>query len=453
MWAFAWVFVATGWFMPALAAERAPQSFTILIAGDTGFNASLAPVDDAVGYKHGEPIRFGTALQGVSKLPKADLGFFNLETVVTDRNDIAADLKAFNFRTHPNAIREIVQLGFQIVSTANNHSMDYGIEGAAETLKHLARMRGHGLLAWPGLGATRAEALRAHLVEWKGARFGFVDPEDVRLVPANWRSHASQWVDDLNTERPYRIAVSAIGILGGAAPAGEARAGQLSYSSREDFAAVLNGLVQPEADYRILSVHYGREFNVFTSEDDIARLRRQAASGSGIDLVIGHHQHVVAGVETVKGGAIFYGLGNFIHFGTRDLSNNGVCRDYGLVARVHVTVGEGRRSRLAAIEAIPVKGTHRHVQPIGGAEGQARIAVLNWLANRLDNEREGARGVRFLPRTDGTGLYCAPGAAQWGGASVAALCQTYTEPPVLRERDAYAIADACGARLVSEWEE
>ena len=60
----------------------------------------------------------------------------------------------------------------------------------------------------------------------------------------------------------------------------------------------------------------------------------------GIDLIVGHHAHVVRGVEmTPNGSLIFYGLGNFLHLGTANMTSSGICRDYGLLARVHLRRG------------------------------------------------------------------------------------------------------------------
>ena len=55
---------------------------------------------------------------------------------------------------------------------------------------------------------------------------------------------------------------------------------------------------------------------------------------------------------------IFYGLGNFLHHGTADITGKGICRDYGLMARVHLKHGADGKLELRAVEAIPVTDTH-----------------------------------------------------------------------------------------------
>lgn len=53
------------------------------------------------------------------------------------------------------------------------------------------------------------------------------------------------------------------------------------------------------------------------------KLRHEAVLGQGIDLVVGHHAHVVQGIEIVDGRVIFYGLGNFLHPGMQNMAGMG----------------------------------------------------------------------------------------------------------------------------------
>ena len=72
---------------------------------------------------------FSDTLAGISSEVDGDLAFINLETVVTDRNDLAPEGKgkgAFHFRSHPAALKALIDAGFNLFSLANNHSYDYG---------------------------------------------------------------------------------------------------------------------------------------------------------------------------------------------------------------------------------------------------------------------------------------------------------------------------------------
>jgi poly-gamma-glutamate synthesis protein (capsule biosynthesis protein) len=370
-------------------AQPSETEVTVVLAGDTGLNGSFQPVYAGYGLKNGGRLAWADATPLIAREINGDINFANLETVVTDRNDLSPNLKLFGFRTHPSGVKHLMQIGFNVFSTANNHSMDFGLEGARETLRQLSNVG----VAHAGLGLNRAAARTPRLLILKGRSF----------------------------------AIGAAGIIGsgyGSPADGEDRVGQLSYSER-DFGEATGALAASAADYRILSVHYGQEFEVNTSAGDRDRL--SGALRQGVDLVVGHHHHVVNGVEIVGGKAVFYGLGNFLHWGTQDMSRFDMCRDYGLVARVHLAAAPGERLAVRAIEALPITQMHKTPRLIGGEEGAARIHVLNHLAKRF-----GATGARFVPQADGTGLYRAAGGERLSG-TIGARCAArpvVTEPPV-----------------------
>lgn len=383
----------------------AETEIVILLAGDTGLNGSFQPVYAGYGLKRGERLTWPDATSDIAREISGDINFANLETVVTDRNDIEPSLKRFSFRTHPAAVRHLVSLGLNLFSTANNHTMDFGIEGARETLKHLAEIG----VAHAGLGSDRSGARTPRLVDVKQKRF----------------------------------ALGAVGIIGNAfsSPAeDEDRPGQLSYSSGRDFDEAVATLAATPADYRMLSIHYGQELEVVTSDADRRRLTNAIAQG--VDLIAGHHHHVVAGVELVDGAPVFYGLGNFLHWGTQDMSRFDICRDYGLVARVHLAAATGERPKLRAIEAIPVTAMHKRPRRFAPDDAKARLHAINHLAAQFDG-----RGVRFAAEADGTGLYCAPGAER-SLSPIGARCRAAPKVEEPEAKLAAEIKAACAKRVI-----
>ena len=235
------------------------------------------------------------------------------------------------------------------------------------------------------------------------------------LEGAGLKAHAGIGIDSrgggASAERPVKgadVLFSAIGIGAGSYRAAEGKPGQLLYAAPEDFAAVVARLSRADGAYRILSVHYGDELQVMPAASDVRKLRDEAVRAGGIDLIIGHHAHVAAGVQEIEGRLVFYGLGNFLHLGMQDMAGFGLCRDYGLLARLHLARGEDGRYRARAIEAVPLTGMHTRAQRMPAQQAATRIHVLNHLASRLDDREAKARGVRFTPQPDGTGLYCAP---------------------------------------------
>jgi poly-gamma-glutamate synthesis protein (capsule biosynthesis protein) len=390
-----------------------PDRLSIVLVGDTGFNPNAAEVDPAGVRKGREVTRFRDTLAATAPDIDGDLAFVNLETVVTDRNDIPTDGNrskgSFHFRSHPAAAKALMDAGFNLFSLANNHSMDYGALGVEETLYHMAVAAAERAIAYAGIGSTFEEATRPGCLELDGVRVGF----------------------------------GAIGIITGDLPqhrAGPRKPGQASYRDRQDYEQVVDRLAALDADYRILSIHYGLEGRVVPDDRQLADWRGVAAETKGIDLIVGHHAHVAQGVELNGKSLIFYGLGNFMHPGTAEMTRFGVCRDYGLMAKVHLA-REAAGWKVGAVEAIPLTKTNERPERFAAAEGQTRIYALNHLAGELDDGKS-AKGVRFTPRADGSGLYCAPGAAGHGG-KLAALCQGWQEAAAPPKPLADKIALAC----------
>jgi len=385
---------------------------TIVLVGDTGFNPTDAKVEPG-GIRDGKKlVSFSDTLAGISSEVDGDLAFINLETVVTDRNDLAPEGKgkgAFHFRSHPAALKALIDAGFNLFSLANNHSYDYGSQGVEETLYHLAVANAEKAIAYAGIGSNFDEAIHPGCIDLDGTR----------------------------------VAFSAIGIMTADQPqyrAGPDKPGQASYRDRPDFEATVDKLTAMPADYRILSIHYGLEGRVVPDERQLADSRGFAAGEKNIDLILGHHPHVVQGVELDGKSLIFYGLGNFLHPGTAELSRFGLCRDYGLMAKVHLAKLDGAW-RPEAIEAIPLTDTQIKPERLAAAEATKRIYVLNHLAAGLDDAK-GAKGVRFTPQADGSGLYCADGAAGLGG-DLGTLCQGWQPASDPDKPLAGKIAAAC----------
>ena len=402
----------------ALVWASSADEVTITLVGDVGLNRSGQPVEPDGVRRDGFQTWADTTSQIDSEI-NGDLNFMNVETVVTDRNDLEPDLKEqrspFNFRTHPNGIRHLVTRGFNVLSLANNHSMDYGVEGLQETLKHVGALQKERLAVAAGVGMNAEEASRPQRVKVKGSEIAFAATGIV--------------TNDLERHR-----------------AGPDKPGQNSYRYADDFAEVLRRLVAAPADYRILSIHYGEEGRVRADAKQFADYRGLAAQKDGIDLIVGHHAHVVRGVEIAGKSLIFYGLGNFLHHGTANITSKGICRDYGLMARVHLKRASDGKLKLRAVEAIPVTDTHFRPRPLTGEDGAARIHALNYLDANLDanlgDEPTGAHGVAFTPQPNGTGLYCLAGADKDGGG-IGALCKGYQPAPPIPDDLMGAITSSC----------
>lgn len=400
----------------ALAGAASPDEVTITLVGDVGLNRSGQIVEPG-GVRRGGFQTWADTTSLIDCEIDGDLNFMNVETVVTDRNELLPDSKEqrapFSFRTHPNGIRHLVSRGFNLLSLANNHSMDFGVPGLKETLKNVGALEREHLAVAAGVGMNSEEASRPKEAAVKGSRVAFAATGIV--------------TNDLQRHR-----------------AGPDKPGQSAYRFDDDFAEVRHRLAGMPADYRILSIHYGEEGVVRADAKQVSDYRELAAKKDGIDLVVGHHAHVVRGVELAEKSLVFYGLGNFLHHGTADMTGMGLCRDYGLMARVHLKRQPDGKLALRAVEAIPVTDTHFRPRPLTGEAGAARIHVLNYLDANLG---AGSHGMAFTPQANGTGLYCLRGAEEDGG-SIGALCRGFRPAPPIPASLERAIVSSCSPPAV-----
>jgi len=397
------------------ATRAVARQISILLVGDTGFGGARQPVSETSGVRHGRQTTFERMTRDIEALVDTDFAFANLETVITRRNRLSPVGKAFNFRSHPNGVRHLVSLGFNLFSLANNHSMDYGHSGLADSVAEMGALQDAYDIGFAGLGPTVAAAVAPSTVSVSGTT----------------------------------VALSAVGIgtsYGSTFRPDGTRVGQPAYGDTSVRLAA-EALAAAKADLRILSVHAGLERRVRPLDGDVKRMRDIAARENGVDLVVGHHAHVAQGVQIVDGRVVFYGLGNFMHPGMQDMAKFDSCRDYGLVARVHMRLVEGQRPAVGAVEAIPVTGMHDRPRAMSKAATRRRIAALNGLARSLDSAEHGARGIRFTVQPNGTGLYCGPAGALLEGA-LGERCRTIASQR-RKGRTVRTPASACGAARVA----
>lgn len=201
-------------------------------------------------------------------LEQADLTVGNLETVLTDGGEPRADKLCL--RTDPVYARALAAAGFDILSLANNHAMDYGSEGLRDTRRHL---RGAAIECL-GAGMTRDEAARPLILARNGVRLGFIAA-----------CHEST--------RPAAVATAG---APGVAPLSE----DALLAAVEDLAGTL--------DQVILLLHWGLEYAHYPTPEQVAFARRAIDRGAG--AVLGHHSHALQGIETYKDGVIAYSLAN-----------------------------------------------------------------------------------------------------------------------------------------------
>jgi len=266
-------------------------------------------------------------------LAGSDIRFGNLELPLTERGQAAR--KDYVFRAPPSSVEGLSAAGFNVLSFANNHAVDYGTEGLLDTLDTLARA---GILQ-TGAGRNAAEAHAPAIMTVKGLRVAFLAY--------------------VNTPNDGVSGWQARGMEAGASKAGVAWG--TADGVRRDVVAA-----RAHADLVIVAVHAGAEY--LTQVNAVQRELAYAAVDAGAVLVLGAHPHVLQGIEVYKRVPIVYSLGNFIFdFDDDDRRQPGLPSALSGVLRLRLG-REGVRS----LEFRPAVIDQRQLRPLPVSGVQAR---------------------------------------------------------------------------------
>ncbi|MBI2908217.1 MAG: CapA family protein [Chloroflexi bacterium] len=229
-------------------------------------------------------------------LKKADVLFGQLETNISDRG--APQVHAGSpMRAATKSISAYTGAGFDVLSFASNHTLDWGNEALADTIEITKR---NGIQTI-GVGENLAEARRPAIVECEGVKVGFLAYSSI--IPAGYAA---------SSEKPgcAPIRVSTFYEAIEFQPGTPCRI--ITIPNRQDMQDLKEDIeaLRPNVDVLVVSMHWGVHFVpavVATYQVDVGR----AALDWGADIILGHHAHILKGIEVYKGKVIFYSLGNF----------------------------------------------------------------------------------------------------------------------------------------------
>ncbi|WP_411141807.1 CapA family protein [Streptomyces sp. x-80] len=228
-------------------------------------------------------------------LQAADITFANCEQMYSDR--LEHPVSRHPSHSDPANIDALEFAGFDVLSLANNHTMDWGGDALVDTVSRL-RERGFWTV---GAGADIGAARKPAIVAAKGVKVGFLaygstgpeayaaDAESPGYAPV----HA--WTE---YETLDRQAATPQLIRSGAKPA--------ELAAMTDDIKALKKLCHAV----VVSFHWGIHFIPRVIPDYCYEMGR-AAVDAGADLILGTHPHILKGVETYRGKVIFYSTGNF----------------------------------------------------------------------------------------------------------------------------------------------
>ncbi|WP_405851843.1 CapA family protein [Streptomyces sp. NBC_00090] len=249
------------------------RTFTVAAAGDVLIHPELveqAAKDAKTSGKGSAGLDFGPLMAGVQPvISKADLAICHMETPVGKPRGPFEGYP--EFLVPPQILTTLKDVGYDTCSTASNHTYDHGLKAVRRTLDTMDRVG----LGHSGSARTPEEADEINVRDVKGVK--------VAHLSFSWESFLNP------TPEKERWAFNRIGT--DAIKKAEARA-------RKQGAEVV-----------ILSVHWGLEHY---NEPSIPQLQlaERITEETGIDLVIGHHAHVVQPIQKVNGTWVAYSLGN-----------------------------------------------------------------------------------------------------------------------------------------------
>lgn len=249
---------------------------------------------------------------------KDDLTIVNLEGTLTKRGSKAD--KAFAFKGAPSYTKILAAGSVEAVSFANNHCYDYGKVSYTDTIKYVKKA-----------GIKLSSYGECSMYKAKGVKIGMVSVDD-------------------------------IGRYGG--------------SAKPLVKSGIAKLKKKGADAVVVSMHAGIEKDYYPSaaQKSIARY----AVDQGADLVLGHHPHVLQGVEKYKGVYICYSLGNFCFGGNSNPADKNT-----MIVQKTFTFHNGKLKKDKALKVIPcsVSGhsSYNDYQPkiLSGSHKKAVMRKIN----------------------------------------------------------------------------
>jgi poly-gamma-glutamate capsule biosynthesis protein CapA/YwtB (metallophosphatase superfamily) len=283
---------------PASAAPTAP-GFTMVASGDVLPHSPLVARARAYGSRSGRAYDFRPMFSAIKPIVSAaDLAVCHVETPLSPTGKHLSGYPVFN--GPPQVAAALRATGYDACSTASNHSLDQGPQGVSGTLRVLDSAG----LRHAGIARNRQEA-QPTLLTVKGVRvamlsyaYGF----NGRKLPASqpWRA---------NQINPARILA-------------DARAARRAGSQ-----------------FTVVFLHWGQEYRTAPTPQQL-RIAKQLLADPSIDLILGHHAHVVQPARRINGKWVAFGMGNLL-----SAQSSACCpanTQDGVIIAVHVARQDGR---------------------------------------------------------------------------------------------------------------
>jgi poly-gamma-glutamate synthesis protein (capsule biosynthesis protein) len=313
--------------VPALAAQESP-AFTMALTGDSIITRRLSVFE--------EP----EFLEMIELIRSADVAFTNLEMLFHDYEPFPTHQSGGTYmRGDPALAKELVWAGFDIVSRANNHTGDYGVEGMRLTSQYVEAVG----LVHAGVGESLTEAREPKFIDTAQGRVALISVAstfadhmragrsrgDIRGRPGlNPLRYSTTNVTTEEGVTALREALTTAGFSRGRGGRGGAASvsvfgtrvvagdepGRHTIPNAEDMEEIAAAVRSAArlADYTIVTSHtHESDGNRLVPAEFLVTFAR-AMVDAGADVFVGHGPHVLRGVEIYQGKPILYSLGDFI---------------------------------------------------------------------------------------------------------------------------------------------
>lgn len=239
------------------------------------------------------------------KFKASDIGIVNLELPLTTSEEKAD--KAINLKADPKIAASLKKAGIDVVSFANNHACDYGKQGLSDTLTHLENASVYKV----GAGQNIEEAFEPVIQEVNGLKIAHIGL--CTALPTGFGANENRpGVAPVRAKSRFYIDSVTLDEQPGMAPWVE------TATVEDDLAYACEKIkaIKADADVLIAQVHWGVPHGwsaLFQGPlADYQQPMAHALIDAGVDIIMGHHPHVVHGVEKYQNGLIVYSLGNFL---------------------------------------------------------------------------------------------------------------------------------------------
>ena len=305
------VLLISAW--PTLAsASESPEGgreFTVAGTGDLLIHGPVHEAAATGGGESGGDYDFSPMFEQVGPvLGAADLSICHLEVPLSEDN---SDLSGYPMFMGPRELAgDIAGAGYDACSTASNHSVDQGRAGVESTLAALDEAG----VAHAGTARTEQEARQPRLHDAGGVTVGHIS----YTYGLNGLPLPEPWMVDL---------------LDGDRILADARAARAA-----------------GAEFVVASLHWGGEYDPEPTGEQRELAERLLTDGA-VDLILGHHAHVIQPIERIDDRVVVYGLGNFLSNQSADCCP--AATQDGLIAVAHVRETAPGEFRVREVGAVP----------------------------------------------------------------------------------------------------